>query len=224
MRTLKKNPVLLAIGYVGPMQVAVHEGITGIANTVVEPFHLEMAYSLREKRSRAQLDAVKDCIGKLEACAPGYHSTFLKADNATEYIGGEFPAFCNKNEVVHECSAPYSPQKNGKAERGNRVIVVMARSMMLGANPPTTYCADAVVCAAYALNRCPTKALNGNTPMEALLGIPPDISNGRGFGCKVHALVPKEFRKKLYAKTRNGIFVGYASGGAYLVYGHPYTH
>lgn len=41
------------------MQVTAREGYTGLANIVVEPFHLEMAYSLREKNFRAQLDAVR---------------------------------------------------------------------------------------------------------------------------------------------------------------------
>jgi hypothetical protein len=217
-RTLKKNQMLLVIDYVGPMQVAAREGFTGMASIVVEPFHLEMAYPLREKSSRAQLDAVKDCIAKLKAYAPGYRVAFLKSDNAAEYVGGEFAAFCDKKEIVQEFSTPYSPQQNDKVERGNRVIVEMARSMMLGANLPTSYWADAVVCAAYILNRFPTKVLDGTTPMEALLETPPDISNLRVFGCKVQALVPKEHRKKLDAKTRNGIFVGYASGGAYLVH------
>ncbi|KAE8906723.1 hypothetical protein PF005_g15187 [Phytophthora fragariae] len=47
MRAQKKNQVLLAIDYVGPMQVAVREGFTGMANIVVELFHLEMTFPLR---------------------------------------------------------------------------------------------------------------------------------------------------------------------------------
>ncbi|OWZ19073.1 Retroelement pol Polyprotein [Phytophthora megakarya] len=94
----------------------------------------------------------------------------------------------------------------------------MARAMMLGAHLPMRYWADAVVAAAYVRNRCPTKVLDGKTPMEALLGKAPDISNLRVFGCKVQVLVPQQHRKKLDSKTRNGIFVGYATGGAYLVH------
>ncbi|KAE9005491.1 hypothetical protein PR002_g16746 [Phytophthora rubi] len=214
MRALKKNQVLLAIDYVGPMQVAVREGFTGMANIVVGPFHLEMTFPLREKSFRAQLNVEKDCIAKLKAYAPGYRVTFLKSDNAAEYVGGELAAFCDKNKIVQQLSTPYYLQQNGKVERGNHDIVEMARSMMLDANLPTSYWADAVVCAAYARNRCPKKVLDGKTPMEALFGTPPD-SHLRGFDHKVQALVPKEHKTKLDDKTRNGIFVGYASGGAY---------
>lgn len=44
------------------------------------------------------------------------------------------------------------------------------------------------------------------------------ITNIRIFGCKVQALVPKEHRRKLDAKTRSGILAGYVAGGAYLVH------
>ncbi|KAE9184182.1 hypothetical protein PF005_g21782 [Phytophthora fragariae] len=150
------------------MQVAAREGFTGMANIVVE-----LAYPLREKCSRAHLDSVQHCVAKLKAYAPGYRVIFLKSDNAAEYVGGEFAAFCDKKEI------------NDKVERGNRVIVEMVRSMMLGASLSTSYWADDVVCAAYVRNHCPTKVLDGKTPMEALLGTPPDISNLCVFGCKV---------------------------------------
>ncbi|KAG6622015.1 Retrovirus-related Pol polyprotein from transposon TNT 1-94 [Phytophthora cinnamomi] len=200
------------------MQVTARDGYTSMANIVVEPFHLEMVYPLREKSSRAQLDAVKECIAKLKAYSPSHSVAFIKSDNAAEYVGGEFAAFCDKHEIVEEFSTTYIPQQNGKVERGNRVVVEMARSIMLGANLPMVYWADAVVCAAYVQSRCPTKVLDVRTPMEALLGTPPDISNLRDFGCKVQALVPKEHRKTLDSKPSNGIFIGFATGGAYLVH------
>ncbi|KAE9342370.1 hypothetical protein PR003_g9510 [Phytophthora rubi] len=142
------------------MQVAAREGFTGMANIVVE-----LAYPLREKCSRAHLDSVQHCVAKLKAYAPGYRVIFLKSDNAAEYVGGEFAAFCDKKEIVQEFSTPYSP----------------SRTVSLS----TSYWADDVVCAAYVRNHCLTKVLDGKTPIEALLGTPPDISNLCVFGCKV---------------------------------------
>ncbi|KAE9040228.1 hypothetical protein PR001_g7174 [Phytophthora rubi] len=141
------------------MHVTARDGYTGLINIVVEPFHLEMVYPLREKNSSAQLEAIKDCIARLKAYAPSYRVAFLKSDNAQE--------------------------------------------------------ADAVVCAAYVRNRCSSKVLDGKTPMEALLGSAPDISNLRVFGCKVQTLVPKESWMSRLATAYSLVTL---RGGAYLVH------
>ncbi|KAE9020781.1 hypothetical protein PR002_g12441 [Phytophthora rubi] len=71
------------------MHVTARDGYTGLINIVVEPFHLEMVYPLREKNSSAQLEAIKDCIARLKAYAPSYRVAFLKSDNAQEYVGSD---------------------------------------------------------------------------------------------------------------------------------------
>ncbi|GMF20636.1 unnamed protein product [Phytophthora fragariaefolia] len=142
-----------------------------------------MVYPLREKTSLAQIEAVKDCMTKLKAYAPSYRVAFIKSDNAAEYVGGERAEYCKKHEIVEEFATPYSPQQNGKVQRGN------ARNSGNGALHAT-----------------------GSEPADI------DISNLQVFGRKVQALMSKVHRKKLDAKTRNGIFVGYTTGGAYLVH------
>ena len=67
---------------------------------VIEPLHLDTMYPLKEKSSKAQLDAVKNCIARLNAYAPNYLIAFLKSDNAAEYVGGELDAFCNGQDIV----------------------------------------------------------------------------------------------------------------------------
>jgi hypothetical protein len=47
-------------------------------------------------------------------------------------------------------------------------------------------------------------------------GCPPDVSNLRVVGCKVHAHVPKVLRSKLDCVSRPGVFVGY-DGPSYRV-------
>ncbi|KAE9218272.1 hypothetical protein PF005_g8335 [Phytophthora fragariae] len=152
-RVLKKNQLILAVAYVGPMHMTARGEYTGLINIFVEPFHLEMVYPLREKSSSAQLEAIKDCIARLKAYAPSYRVAFLKYDNAQENVGSDIAEFCTKNKIVQEFSTPYSPNQNGKVEWGNRVIVEVVRSKMKGSNLPMTHWADAVVCAAYVRNR-----------------------------------------------------------------------
>jgi hypothetical protein len=64
----------------------------------------------------------------------------------------------------------------------------------------------------YVRNRSPTKALNGITPYECLFEKKPDVSNLRVFGCVTYVHIPDNQRKKLDAKSRKSIFMGYPEG------------
>lgn len=59
--------------------------------------------------------------------------------------------------------------------------------------------------------------LEGDTPIEALTGIKPDVSNLRVFGCTAYVNIPRQLRGNTFAnQARKGIIVGYI-GGAYRV-------
>jgi proline dehydrogenase len=53
---------------------------------------------------------------------------------------------------------------NGVAERKNRTILDMARSLLKEKKMLKQYWAEAVSCAVYLLNRCPTRILQVDTP------------------------------------------------------------
>lgn len=54
----------------------------------------------------------------------------IRTDNGGEYTSKQFTSFCFNQGIVHLTTAPYSTQQNGLAERMNRTIVEMARSML----------------------------------------------------------------------------------------------
>lgn len=56
----------------------------------------------------------------------------FRSDNGREFLNKQFDEFLNKNGIKRQLSVPYTPQQNGVAERANRTIVEMARSMLLG--------------------------------------------------------------------------------------------
>jgi hypothetical protein len=66
--------------------------------------------------------------------------------------------------------------------------------------------------ACYLVNRSPTSALVGKTPMEVWSGKKPSIRHLRVFGCEAYAHVPKEKRSKLENKAVKCIFIGYSVG------------
>ena len=49
----------------------------------------------------------------------------LRSDRDGEYSTNTLEAFCEKNGIIHEVSAPYTPQQNGVAERKNRTLKEM---------------------------------------------------------------------------------------------------
>ncbi|KAH9294928.1 hypothetical protein KI387_038516, partial [Taxus chinensis] len=88
----------------------------------------------------------------------GHYIKVLRMDRGGEFISNEFINFCRSHGIHKQFTARYTPQQNGVAERKNRTIMEMARSMMAAKHLPNEYWAEAVATAVYIMNRCPTKS------------------------------------------------------------------
>ncbi|KAG7553295.1 hypothetical protein ISN45_Aa06g038290 [Arabidopsis thaliana x Arabidopsis arenosa] len=133
----------------------------------------------------------------------------MRSDRGGEFTSKEFLKYCEDNGIRRQLTVPRSPQQNGVAERKNRTILEMARSMLKSKRLPKELWAEAVACAVYLLNRSPTKSVSGKTPQEAWSGRKPGVSHLRVFGSIAHAHVPDEKRSKLDDKSEKYIFIGY---------------
>ena len=131
----------------------------------------------------------------------------LRTDGGGEWTSKEFELWLQGEGIVHHTTAPYTPEKNGVAERYNRTLMESARCMLYAKSVPLSLWAEAVHHANYVLNRTLTKG-NDVTPYEAYFNVKPDVSNLFIFGSKVYYHVPKELRRKLDAKCKVGIVVG----------------
>ncbi len=58
----------------------------------------------------------------------------FRSDNGGEYISNEFKRFLKAHDIEKQTSTPFRPQQNGVAERANRTLVEMARSMLHAQN------------------------------------------------------------------------------------------
>ncbi|KAJ3473639.1 hypothetical protein NLI96_g12899 [Meripilus lineatus] len=125
----------------------------------------------------------------------------LRVDNAKEYTEGEFRKFLDKEGIICEPTAPYSPAQNGVAERLNRTLVEHARAMLLAKKLPKFLWEDAVAYANFLRNRSPTRSLERSTPFEAFWGKRPDLQNIQEFGIDCWVLIPDSKRSKLEAKS-----------------------
>ena len=98
----------------------------------------------------------------------------VRSDRGGEYYGrytknGQalvpFAKFLQEHGIVSQHTIHGSPDQNGVAERRNRTLVNMVRSMLSNSNLPKFLWADTLKTEMYILNRVPTKAVP-KTPFE----------------------------------------------------------
>ena len=135
----------------------------------------------------------------------------LRSDNSREYKSEKFDQYLKSEGIRHELTVPKSPQQNGVAERLNRTLVEMTRSMLAGSGLPQKFWAETLSTAVYLRNYSPTKAVKSLTPFEAFHGKKPDVGHLRSFGCECYAHIAKDERKKLDVVARRCVLVGYGS-------------
>ena len=134
----------------------------------------------------------------------------LRTDRGGEFIYKSFLNYCKEQGINRQLTIRHTPQQNGVAERKNRTIVEMARSMLKGKELPNSFWAEAVSSVVYILNQSPTKAVRDKTPFEAWHGRKPVVSQLKVFGCIAYSLVPAQNREKFDEKGEKLIFVGYS--------------
>ena len=84
----------------------------------------------------------------------------------------------------------------------------MARSMILFKNVKLMFWGDVFICGAYLIKRSPSHAIEDKTPHELWFGHLPSVRNLSIFASTYYALIPKEQRNKLGARSRRCIFLG----------------
>ncbi|GAU17773.1 hypothetical protein TSUD_171610 [Trifolium subterraneum] len=142
----------------------------------------------------------------------------LRTDGGGEYTSKEFENYCKDQGIIHEVTTPYTPQHNDLAERRNRSILDMTRSMVKHKGLPHRFWGEAVVIAVYILNRSPPKKLKDKVPEEVWSKCKPSVTHFKVFGSLSYKHVPDARRKKLDDKSEPMIFVGYHRTGAYRLY------
>ncbi|TYJ97057.1 Beta-galactosidase [Cucumis melo var. makuwa] len=91
-----------------------------------------------------------------------------KRDNGREFQNHNLSEFLASKGIVHQNSCAYTPQQNGVAERKNRHLLEVARSLMLSTSLPSYLWGDAILTAAHLINRMPSRILHLQTPLECL--------------------------------------------------------
>ena len=78
----------------------------------------------------------------------------LKTDNAKEYFNSSLNTFCLNQGIIHISSCVYTPQQNGVAERKNRHLLEVARSLMLSTHVPKQFWGEVILTTTYSSTEC----------------------------------------------------------------------
>ncbi|BFG20843.1 hypothetical protein CerSpe_071170 [Prunus speciosa] len=148
----------------------------------------------------------------------------VRLDRGGEYYGrfdeggqraGPFARYLQDNGIVAQYTTPRTPQQNGVAERRNRTLKDMVRSMISKIDLPKSLWGEAIKTANYILNRVPSKSVPSKsvpkTPFETWTTRKPSLRHLHVWGCKAEARIYNPKEKKLDPKTISCHFIGYLS-------------
>ena len=119
----------------------------------------------------------------------------LRSDSGGEYMSHAFQSFLQSKGIISQRSCPYTPQQNGVAERKNRHLLDVVRTMLIESSVPPTFWVEALTTATFLINRLPSQVLV----------------------CFMH--LPPPDRNKLSAQSIRCAFLGYSvTQKGYLCY------
>ncbi|CAM8963279.1 unnamed protein product [Rhodiola kirilowii] len=133
----------------------------------------------------------------------------LRTDNGLEFCNKAFDDFCAENGIKRHHTVPGTPQQNGTAERMNRTLLEKVRCMLISSGLKPSLWGEAVVTAAYLINRSPSSVIGFKTPQEMWTGKPPNLNHLRPFGCSAYAKVSQG---KLKPRAVKCVMLSYPDG------------
>lgn len=125
----------------------------------------------------------------------GCFVSVLCSDNAKEYFSEPFLIFMNENGMLHQSSCILTPQQNGVAEHKNLPLMKVSWALLFAMKVSKLFLANAILTAAYLINRMSSSILNGVIPhsvlfpSHSLLPLPLKIF---GCTCFVYDVYPQE--------------------------------
>jgi hypothetical protein len=114
--------------------------------------------------------------------------------------------------IIHNISPPYTAEHNGMAERSNRIVIDMARCMLLNSNLTLEWRAKSVQTAAATANLLPSLSRGNKSPFELIYKKSPKSFFLRVFGCRSWVHKPKQLRDSKFNEISwECILIGYTN-------------
>ena len=128
-----------------------------------------------------------------------------------QYLSDDLTSHFEERGIERQLTTADTPQQNGVAERMNRTLMNLVRSMLVHKKLPKCFWAEALSTATYIRNRVTSRAIeDGKNPHHLWKGFIPSVKHLRVFGSNCWYVLPGEKLQKLDSRSRSAIFVGYA--------------
>ncbi|MBW0489733.1 hypothetical protein O181_029448 [Austropuccinia psidii MF-1] len=114
------------------------------------------------------------------------------SNNGGEFINSKFQELFLKKGIIHQPTAPSTPQQNPISERGNHTLFEKVRVMLHDYQVPSEWWGEACAMATFILNRTPTAAISFQTPISRWSSLATNLSNLHPFVCLAVMHFPKE--------------------------------
>ncbi|GKV24196.1 hypothetical protein SLEP1_g33835 [Rubroshorea leprosula] len=165
VRTLSGNQSFrrIAVDVCGPMEANSLNGSKYFLFFIDEYRRMRWIYFLKQKSNVFERFVEFKAMVENET---GKTIKILRSYNGGEYTSTTFQFFFKQAGIPHQLTVPYTPQQNGVSERKNRSILNMAGCLLFEKGLPKSFWAKVVNTSVYLLNRVPTKAVKGKTPMR----------------------------------------------------------
>ena len=141
----------------------------------------------------------------------------VRTDNAQEYLATKDEL--KRHGITLETTSTYTHYQIGIAERFNRTIGNIMRTMLNQSGLPMSFWSEACLYGNHLRNRLPHGPRGSTTAYERKHLKKPDLSKERTFGCVCLVYIPKDVREsKLHPRGYEAIYLGYLSSSQYRVY------
>jgi transposase InsO family protein len=100
----------------------------------------------------------------------------IRSDNGTEFKNTQVEGFLDEEGIMHEFSAPYTPQQNGEAKKKNHTLIEMARTILEKYKTSDRFWAEEINTTYHETNRLYLHKLLKKTFYELLTGNKPNVS------------------------------------------------
>jgi hypothetical protein len=135
----------------------------------------------------------------------------IRSDNDTEFKNTQVDEFLDEEGIKHEFLALYTPHQNGVAERKNRTLIEMVRTMLDEYKTSDRFWAKAINTTCHATNRLYLHKLLKKTSYDLLTGNKQNVSYFRVFKSKCYVLQKRSKYSKFATKVYEGFLLGYDS-------------